>query len=242
MPEPRASVLIAAAGTGRRFAEAAGGGGALSKVFADLAGRPVLAYVLEAFWRVEAVAEVVVAVPETSVEWARGRFGETGPAGRPLCWVAGGADRTESVARALAASDPALPLVAVHDGARPLIRSAVIAEALRVAAAEGAAVVGRPVDHTVKRVGAEGRVLETVPRGRLWLAQTPQVFRREVIEEAYRRRGEAAGSVTDDAQLVEALGRPVRMVRGEAANIKITTPEDLRLCEALLVAGWSPEG
>jgi 2-C-methyl-D-erythritol 4-phosphate cytidylyltransferase len=93
------------------------------------------------------------------------------------------------------------------------------------------------VDHTVKRVDDGQRVLETVPRQRLWIAQTPQVFRRDVLTRAYAARDRAA-AVTDDAQLVEALGQEVVMVLGDAANLKITTPEDLRMCEALLAAGW----
>ncbi|KPK46734.1 MAG: hypothetical protein AMK72_09340, partial [Planctomycetes bacterium SM23_25] len=137
---------------------------------------------------------------------------------------------------------------------------AVIAEALRVAVEHGAAVVGRPVDHTIKAVADTAsasetrprqnvtqvvplypdvrRVGQTVPRQGLWMAQTPQVFRREIITQAYQRRGDMVGSVTDDAQLVEAMGQTVMMVRGDAANIKITTPEDLRLCGAILAAGW----
>jgi len=239
---PRASVIVAAAGSGRRFAEGApapgGGAGARGKVFAELAGRPVLVHVLEAFWQVRAVAEIVVAVPEDAVTWARDTFAGPADDGRRLTFVAGGAGRSDSVGRALDASDRGMELVAIHDGARPLIRPAVIREAFRVALEQGAAVVGRPVDHTVKMVADDGHVTETVPRRTLWLAQTPQVFRREIIAQAYRRRGDMVGRVTDDAQLVEALGQTVMMVRGDATNIKITTFEDLRACEALLAAGW----
>jgi len=239
MASPKASVILAAAGAGRRFAQGrAGAASAEAKVFAALAGRPVLAHALEAFARVEAVAEIVAAVPAGRVAWARETFGETLDDGRPLVFVAGGQARPESVARALDATDGGTELVAVHDGARPLIRPAVIEAVLRAAVEDGAAVVGRPVDHTIKMVDEDGRVTETVSRRSLWMAQTPQVFRREIIAQAYGRRGDMVGRVTDDAQLVEVLGRTVRMVRGDAANIKITTPEDLRACEALLAAGW----
>ncbi len=239
MATPQASVILAAAGAGRRFAqEAAGAAPPDGKVFAPLADRPVLGHVLQAFARVDSVADVVVAVPADRVDAARQRFGDALDGGRPLVFVAGGASRPESVERALAATDEGTELVAIHDGARPLIRPAVIEEAFRVAVEHGAAVVGRPVDHTIKMVDADGRVTETVPRRTLWMAQTPQVFRREIITQAYGRRGDVVGRVTDDAQLVEALGQPVRMVRGDGANLKITTPEDLRACEALLAAGW----
>jgi len=244
MPSVTVSVIIAAGGAGRRFVAAAGEPLArLGKVFAPLAGRPVLAHTLERFAAIESVAEIVVAAPAACLAEARQRFGETlhtagaGPALR-LQFVAGGDDRVESVARALAATDPKTDLVAIHDAVRPLIRPAVIREALRAAAEHGGAVVGRPVDHTVKRVADGQRVVETVPRDRLWLAQTPQVFRRDLLTRAYAARGRADPGITDDAQLVEALGLEVVMVQGDAANLKITTPEDLRLCEALLAAGW----
>ena len=217
-----------------------------------LAGRPVLVLTLSRFTEVDEVAEVVVAVPARELDRARKTFGDSISPGRRLVFVAGGAERPESVALALAATDPATDLVAIHDAVRPMIRPEVIREALRAAAEHGAAVVGRPLDHTVKRVAEEsgtaasavhnrGRlchVIETVPRQNLWIAQTPQIFRREVIAEAYARRGEVSGPITDDAQLVEALGREVVMVLGDAANLKITTSEDLKMCEALLAAGW----
>jgi len=235
---PQASAIIAAAGSGRRFVRQGGDARGPPKVLADLAGRPILAHVLEAFAQVAAVTDIVVAVPEDRLAWARDAFPGPVRDGCRLAFVAGGAERTDSVARALEATDRGTELVAIHDGARPLIRPAVIEEALRVAVECGAAVVGRPADHTVKRVAEDGRVLETVPRRALWLAQTPQVFRREILTRAYARRKDVVGRVTDDSQLVEALGQTVRMVRGDAANLKITTPEDLRVCEALLAAGW----
>ena len=280
MPSVTVSVIIAAGGAGRRFVAAAGGGAdplprapsvrpdaltRLGKVFAPLAGRPVLAHTLERFAAVESVAEVIVAAPASCLAEARGMFGTTVRAGaepgrglepyvvkapapfaasaspgvaRRLLFVAGGEDRVESVARALAATDPKTGLVAIHDAVRPLIRPAVIREAFRAAAEHGGAVVGRPVDHTVKRIADGQRVVETVPRERLWVAQTPQVFRREIITRAYAARAGAGAGITDDAQLVEALGLEVVMVLGDAANLKITTPEDLHLCEALLAAGW----
>lgn len=241
---PTTSVIIPAAGAGRRFVATAAAEGKPAavapqgKVFAMLAGRPVLAHTLARFAAVEDVVEVVVAVAADRVAWAAKTFGREIAPGRRLVFTAGGQDRTESVERALAATDPRTEIVAIHDAVRPLIRPAVIAEAIRVAAQSGAAVVGRPVDHTVKRVADGRRVVETVPRDRLWLAQTPQVFRRELLARAYAERRRVTAAVTDDAQLIEAMGLAVYMVQGDAANLKITTPEDLGLCEALLASGW----
>jgi len=246
-PMPTATVILPAAGRGARFAMPGGGGRASpvgapeTKVFISLAGRPVLAHTLDRFAALEAVVEVIVPVPPEAVAWARETFGERTASGRPLIFVGGGEDRVESVAEALAASDGKSDLVVIHDAVRPLVRRAVVEEAMRVAMEMGAAVVGRPVDHTVKRVSDGRLVAETVPRENLWLAQTPQVFRRDVIAQAYARRRHVVGRVTDDAQLVEAMGGCVAMVRGDAANVKITTVEDLRLCEALLEAGWPSE-
>jgi 2-C-methyl-D-erythritol 4-phosphate cytidylyltransferase len=247
MVSPEASVIIAAAGAGRRFADAAGrlrpdAGEPQGKAFALLAGRPILVHTLDRFAAVRAVTEIVVAVAPDKVDWAKQTFGDCLGGAKRLAFVAGGSDRTASVAEALAATDPGTELVAIHDAVRPLIRPAVIEEALRVAVEHGAAVVGQPVDHTVKAVAADWHVTGTVPRQALWLAQTPQVFRREVIMQAYQRREDLVGTVTDDAQLVEALGQAVVMVLGDAANIKITTPGDLRMCEALLAAGWPFDG
>ena len=244
MSVPQASVIIAAGGAGRRFAEAGGSPGGRTprdqpgKVFALLAGRPVLAHTLDRFAGVASVLEIVVAVPAAQVEWAKQTFGDEIEGGRRLAFIAGGAERDESVATALEATDRGTELVAIHDAVRPLIRRALIEEALQTAVSHGAAVVGRPVDQTVKVVAGDGRILRTVPRDSLWLAQTPQVFRREVLMQAYQHRENLVGAVTDDAQLVEAMGQTVMMVRGDAGNIKITTPEDLRMCELLLAAGW----
>lgn len=238
---PTASLIVAAAGRGERFAqswESDGREAPPTKVFAPLAGETVLARTLACFEGVEAVTEAVVAIAEADAERGREAVGEALGEGRPLKFVAGGEERLDSVGRAFRETDPGTELVIVHDAVRPLVRAAVIEEAMRVAVEHGAAVVGRPVDHTVKRI-RDGRIVaETVARENLWLAQTPQVFRREVIAQAYARRDDVVGRITDDAQLVEALGREVVMVPGDAANFKITTPEDLRMCEALLAAGW----
>jgi 2-C-methyl-D-erythritol 4-phosphate cytidylyltransferase len=237
---PTATVILPAAGRGQRFTDAARREVAeppATKVFADLAGRPVLAHTLDAFLAVEAVVELLVPVPADAVVWARDTFAGAAP-GRRLVFLAGGEQRTDSVARALDQSEGKTELVVIHDAVRPLVRRSVIEEALRQALDHGAAVVGRPVDHTLKRV-ADGRtVAGTVSREHLWLAQTPQAFRREVISRAYSQLGRLVGKVTDDAQLVEAVGGRVVMVEGDPANLKITTAEDLRVCEALLAGGW----
>jgi 2-C-methyl-D-erythritol 4-phosphate cytidylyltransferase len=146
--------------------------------------------------------------------------------------VNGGAERFESVANALALTTSEADFVAVHDAARPCLTAALIDAVFARAVETGAALLAVPVADTIKRDDGAGRVQATVARQGLWLAQTPQVFRRDWLIDAYARRS-AFGSVTDDAQLVEAAGHAVHLVPGSNTNLKITTREDIDLAEAI---------
>jgi 2-C-methyl-D-erythritol 4-phosphate cytidylyltransferase len=148
--------------------------------------------------------------------------------------VEGGGERFESVANALATLKPDADFVAVHDAVRPCLTAMQIDAIFHAAVKHGAAVPAVPVADTLKRVDAKQKVTGTVPREGLWLAQTPQAFRRDWLTEAYARRGELPRPATDDAQLVEAAGHSVLVVPGSSTNIKITTPADLPLAEAIL--------
>jgi 2-C-methyl-D-erythritol 4-phosphate cytidylyltransferase len=141
--------------------------------------------------------------------------------------VAGGSARFESVANALRELRADVDFVAVHDAARPCVTPALIDAVFTRAAETGAALLAIPVADTIKRGDAAGRVTGTVDREGLWLAQTPQVFRRDWLTEAYARRESLGPSITDDARLVEAAGHAVYLVTGSATNLKITTPADL---------------
>jgi len=148
--------------------------------------------------------------------------------------VAGGAERRQSVLnglRALAARQP--DLVAIHDGARPLVTAEIISESLQVCRAHGAALTAVPATDTVKRVAGD-RIVETIDRHQIYLAQTPQTFRYDVILQAHEQAAAERCAVTDDAMLLERLGHEVHISRGEARNLKITTPDDLQRAEALL--------
>ena len=148
--------------------------------------------------------------------------------------VDGGAERFESVANALALVPEDVGLVAVHDAVRPLCTSTQIDAVFTAAAKHGAAMLAVPLADTLKRVDANNRITETVPRADLCCAQTPQVFRRDWLAEAYAKRGQLTQAITDDAQLVEAIGHPVHVVPGSASNFKITTKDDLELAEAIV--------
>lgn len=223
-PEPRpfrAGLAVPAAGSGRRM-------GGVKKPFLELAGVPVLERALKPFLDDARVAAVVVAL-------------STEDAGDPPSWltglddrvrvVAGGASRTESVRRALAALPEDLDVIAVHDAARPFVSPAVVARCLELAAQGVGAVAGCPAVDTIKRVDGEARVVDTPDRARLWQAQTPQAFPADELRRAYGRPGVTG---TDDAALVEGVGLEIRMVDAGPRNFKITHPDDVALGEAVL--------
>jgi len=148
--------------------------------------------------------------------------------------VDGGAERFQSVANALGQVKPEADFVAVHDAVRPCAPAALIEAVFAAAVKYGAAVPGLAVADTLKRVDNQMMVTQTVPRVGLWQAQTPQVFRKDWLVEAYGRTGALSKDVTDDAQLVEAAGHPVRVIPGSPFNLKITTHDDLKIASAFL--------
>jgi 2-C-methyl-D-erythritol 4-phosphate cytidylyltransferase len=148
--------------------------------------------------------------------------------------VEGGRERFESVANALAQLKPEAEFVAVHDAVRPCLTAEQIDTIFSKAEKFGAAIFATPVADTLKQVDAQGRITGTVSRQGLWQAQTPQIFRKEWIVEAYARRSGLKEPITDDAQLVESAGHPVHVVEGPSTNIKITAKSDLSLADAIL--------
>ena len=217
--------VLLAAGRSARM-----GGG--DKLLADLAGRPVLAHSLAALAACDAIAHVVV-VTGPANRAAVAQLARSHGGGKVRALATGGAQRQDSVAAGLAAL-PNPELIAVHDGARPLVDAEDFSEGVRLAREVGAAIAGAPVADTIKRVDAAERVIETPPRDRLRAAATPQVFRRELLERAHRAAAQASVSATDDAALVERLGEPVVVFPSRRRNLKITTADDLRLAESLL--------
>ena len=223
---------------------AAGGGTRLGlptpKPYLPLAGLPLLAWTLKALRAARLVDFLVLVVAPG--EEARCRADVLEPHALDAdAVVPGGADRQASVCAGLAGAPADTDLVLVHDGARPLVRAELIRAAVEAAAADGAAVVAVPDTDTIKLADAERRVVETPPRGHLWAAQTPQVFRADWLREAHARAAADGFRGTDDSVLVERLGHPVRLVPGTPDNLKITTRTDLARAEQLLRA-WSGEG
>jgi 2-C-methyl-D-erythritol 4-phosphate cytidylyltransferase len=224
----RIAVIIPAAGQSSRF------GGQEKKPFASLNGRPVWLRATELFWTRDNVSKVYLVISPGDREEFRDRFGHLIAFANAEV-VDGGAERFDSVANALARIPDSVELVAVHDAVRPLTPNAVVDAVFAEARRSGAAIAAVPVADTLKQVDAEARrITGTLSRAGLWQAQTPQVFRRDWLVEAYAKRGELAPPVTDDAQLMEALGHPVAVVQGSPVNFKITTRADMDLAEAVL--------
>ena len=226
----RFAVIIPAAGQSSRF------GGIEKKPFVSLAGRPVWQRAAEPFWSRADVSRVYLVLSPDDRDDFRSRFGHLLAFANAEI-VAGGAERFESVANALARVPADVPFVAVHDAVRPLITTAIVEAVLRAAEEHGAAMPAVPVADTLKQVdAATQRITGTVPRAGVWQAQTPQVFRRDWLAEAYAKRASLTSPITDDAQLIEAIGHSVVVVPGAITNFKITTKDDLELADAILNA------
>lgn len=226
-PMPNYAVIFPAAGRSSRFSPQQ-----RKKVFVELAGRPVWVRAVEPFLNRDDVVQAIIVVSPDDAAWFREKF-QANLAFMNLEIVEGGAERADSVERALAAVRPDVEFVAVHDAARPLIVNEWISRVFSAAAEHGAAILATPVTSTLKRVD-QGRILETVPRDRLWAAQTPQVARRDWMMEAFAQRG--IFQPTDEAQLLERSGRTVHFVECSPMNLKITSAEDFRMAEHLLNA------
>lgn len=219
---------MVAAGRGERM------GTALPKVFLPLAGVPLLIRTLHALLRSPLLATVVIVVAPEQEALCLSLLDRYAPFDRPIRTVHGGAERQDSVRLGLAVLDGDCEIVVIHDAARPLVTTQVIEQSIAVAAEHGGALVAVPVRDTIKRVAADGIVVETVPRQQLWSAQTPQTFRVPLIRAAHARALVAGIRATDDAALVEWMGETVKVVLGDPFNMKLTTPDDWRLAEAVL--------
>jgi len=209
-----AVALVVAAGRGERL------GKPVPKAFANLAGRPMVEWSVATLQRVAAVTEIVVALPP----------GVAAPGG--TIGVPGGSERSHSVRAALAAASDD-DVVVVHDAARPLVTPELVRACLDALGDADAAIAAAPVTDTIKEC-ADGRVVRTLDRSRLWAVQTPQVFRRAALQRALDQDHKALGAATDDASLVEAMGGTVHVVAAPRENLKVTTELDLRVAEMLL--------
>ena len=218
--------ILVAAGTGQRL------GAAVPKAYVPLAGRSPLAWTIEAFREAAIFTEIVIVAGKDDLNRAEAIV----PPHGKIRWrvVPGGARRQDSVRLGLIALSHDVDLVAVHDAARPLVSPDLIRRLVTVAARSGAATAVLPAADTVHQVDSGGTIVSTPPRTLLRLAQTPQVFRRDLLVQAHERAILDQRGETDDAALVAVLGHPVSVEPGEQSNRKITSPEDLAFAEAFL--------
>lgn len=218
--------VIVAAGTGSRM------GAGVNKQFLEIAGKPVLAYTLEAFEQAHTICGIVVVAKAEEIVTVSDLVRDF-DIQKVRHIVAGGAVRQQSVYQGLMAAEGCTH-VAIHDGARPFVLPHTIDKAVEAAWKWGASAVGVRVNDTVKRCDKNGLIVETVERSNLWAVQTPQVFQRAVILGAHQYVQQHKLEVTDDCMALEAMGGQVYMVEGQYSNRKMTTPEDLVYGEAIV--------
>ncbi len=212
--------VIPAAGRGLRM------GKDRPKQFLEVSGKPLLAHTLDTLSRAAFLSGILLVVPADFMEAAGEMVERDVRAQMPIRVIEGGAERRDSVYNALMVLPPDCEWVLVHDGVRPFASQAMIEAAWMGARETGASIAALPSTDTVKQVERD-RVVDTLPREKIWLVQTPQVFRKDVILRAYREARMDGRLVTDDSSLVERLGIEVAVVKGEPTNIKVTTPADL---------------
>lgn len=227
------AVILPAAGKSSRFRDKN-----YKKPFAPLADRAVWLHSAERFLNRSDVKQLILVIAPEDREPFMSKFGAN-VAILGIEVVMGGKERADSIANALARVRPDSEYIAIHDAARPCLASEWIDTVFAAGVKHGAAILALPVAGTLKRVRDDRTIAETVSRERLWEAQTPQVFRRQLLLDAYAKRGSLLA--TDDAQLVEQLGHPVTVVPGSPINLKITTRDDLRLAVEALRALPKPK-
>jgi len=225
----KTSAVIVAAGASTRM------GSGMSKQLIPLCGRTLIGHTLAAFDRCPYVSEIILVARKCDLP-AISTVAKEAVADKPLKIMAGGDTREQSVLNGINACDPAAELLCIHDGARALVTAEMLERVMLAAGEAGAAALAVPVKDTVKRCAADGFILDTPRRSELWLAQTPQVFRRELYLRALESHARHPVPVTDDCRLLELAGIPVKLVMGGYDNIKVTTPEDVLIAQALLEA------
>jgi 2-C-methyl-D-erythritol 4-phosphate cytidylyltransferase len=217
------TAIIVAAGNSRRMG--------FDKLFARIAGKVVIAHTIDAFERTDSVAEIILVARKER----RSEFEElAGQMTKVRRVILGGEHRQDSVRAGLEGLAPAVKYIAVHDGARPLITPAQIDRVFEQARVHGAAALAEPVSDTLKRADSDLAVMESLDRNRVYAMQTPQIFERNLLEEAYRRVGEEGKFVTDEVSAIEHSGGKIVLVTSEDFNFKITYDRDLRLAESVL--------
>lgn len=225
------SAIVLAGGSGSRMKSDK------AKQFIEVDGKPLIYYALRTF-EASVVDEIILVTRQQDIPFMREEIVKKFSFNKVRRIVAGGKERYDSVENGIKACDKRNQIIMIHDGARPFVTNAMILSSISAARRYKACTVGMPVKDTIKVVDAEGFGIDTPDRSSLYMIQTPQTFDRSVIQEAYSRmRTDSKGNVTDDTMLVEKyLDQKVKVIEGSYSNIKITTPDDIPLAEAILGA------
>ncbi len=227
---PYVTSIVVAAGSGSRM------GTQTKKQYLTLNNKPLLIYTLEVMEKQDKIKETVLVVPSNDIDFCKDLIKEYSIQ-KVINIAAGGDTRGASVFNGLQAVPKDSEFVVVHDGARPFLSQQVLIEALKTGIREGAAIVAVPVKDTIKQARPDGVVQCTLDRSSLWSVQTPQVFSKDLLVQCYEKAYKEDFQGTDDASLIEAFGHPVKIVKGDYRNIKITTKEDIGYAEYLLGQG-----
>ena len=231
---PNVTSIVVAAGSGSRM------GTETKKQYLLLDDKPLFIHTLEVIEQQNKITDMILVVPSADLDFCEEMIKKYSIK-KVLCIVSGGDTRGASVYNGLQVVPEDSEFVVVHDGARPFLSQELLEDVLEAGKTEGAAVVGVPVKDTIKKVNPDGLVQETLERSLLWIIQTPQVFRKELLLKCYKKAIEDKLQGTDDASILEAYGYPVKVVMGDYKNIKITTKEDLEYAKHLIVGSRKSE-
>lgn len=222
------AAVIVAAGKGVRMQHS------LRKQYLPLADLPILAHTLTVFGDCDLVGHIYLVIPQEDIDFCRENILDRLKDVRNIQLIAGGAQRQESVYKGLRQIDPDCRIVIIHDGVRPFVQHDHLTACINGARKFGACILGIPAYDTLKQIDTAGNIVDTIARDTIWLAQTPQAFRHDLIKKAHDQARLDGYQGTDDASLVERLGEAVKIIRGSRSNIKITNKEDFKLARALV--------
>lgn len=225
------AVIVPAAGSGVRF------GAQIPKPFIKLSGKAILYYTLSSFVELKNVSQIIVATSKNWLDEVEKIFREINSSNVRLEVVEGGRERQFSIQNALVKVNDTIELIAVHDAVRPFVKAEFVYECCKTAREYGGAVLGIPANDTIKKVNDRQVISETPDRTLLWQAQTPQIFQKKLLFDAYNSAMKNGFIGTDDASLVERIGGTIKMVEGGRENLKITYPLDLKIAELILTGG-----